>query len=134
MPSTNLETLTGNFRARERIRPKPKKLSTKCFHTAIPIASNFDDSSQICSSGFTFLPFDSRKTRTNNTDTKLLSLLYTNTLMAYVQVEADDVRIYSILLFLLQRLIFIHSNGSRKGQKLSSSNVLLAVFIRDQFD
>lgn len=51
--------------------------------------------------------------------------------MAYVQVEADDVRIYTILLVLLQRLIFVHSNGSRKGQKLSSSNVLFAVSIRD---
>lgn len=61
-------------------------------------------------------------TRTNNTSLN-------TTVMAYVQVEADDVRIYPILLVLLQRLILVHSNSSRKGQKLSSSNVnaLLAV-------
>jgi hypothetical protein len=67
------------------------------------------------------------KARTNNATQTLLSL---NT-MAYVQVEADDVRINAILLVLLQHLIFVHSNGSKKGQKLSSSNVLLAVSIRD---
>lgn len=63
----------------------------------------------------------------------LLSSPNATTLMAYVQVEADDVRIYTISLVLLQRLIFVHSNGSRKGQKLSSSNVLLAVSFRDYF-
>lgn len=47
--------------------------------------------------------------------------------MAYVQVEADDVRIYAILLVVLQRLILVNSNGSRKGQKLSSSNVCFSL-------
>ena len=51
--------------------------------------------------------------------------------MAYVQVEADDVRIYIILLVLSQLLTLVHSNGLRKGQKHSNSNVLLDVSIRD---
>lgn len=42
--------------------------------------------------------------------------------MAYVQVEADEVRI--LLSGLLQHLILVYSNTSRKGQKLSSSKVL----------
>ena len=69
------------------------------------------------------------------TPTRLLhSSLKTTTLMAYVQVEADDVRIYTMLLAVLQRLILVHSSGLKKGQKLYSSNVLHAVSIRDYYD
>ena len=67
----------------------------------------------------------SSNTHTNNT---LSSRYLITRQMAYVQVEADDVRTCAIfLLALLQRLIFVHSNGLKRGQKLSSSNVLHAL-------
>ena len=51
--------------------------------------------------------------------------------MAYVQVEADDVRIICVLVLLQRLILLVYSNSSRKDQKLSSSKVLLAVSTRD---
>ena len=56
------------------------------------------------------------QTRTNNTDTiPWRCSLHNTTLMAYVQVEADDVRIYAILLVLLKRLTLVSQQRLEEG-------------------